>query len=57
MKTIAQQLNITEFPFKIKDKNGNQIYYEASNWYWYKCEYDSKGNIIYHENSNGVWIK
>jgi len=29
-KTIAQQLKITEFPFIIKDKNGNQIYYEDS---------------------------
>ena len=30
MKTIAQQLNIKEFPFRIKDKNGNQIYFEDS---------------------------
>lgn len=31
MKTIAQQLNVTEFPFEIKDKNGKQLYYEDSN--------------------------
>ena len=30
MKTIAQQLNIKEFPFEIKDKNGKEIYYENS---------------------------
>ena len=30
MKTIAEQLNIKDFPFRIKDKEGNQIYYEAS---------------------------
>lgn len=32
MKTIAQQLNIKTFPFpfKIKNKNGNIIYYEDS---------------------------
>ena len=30
MKTIAQQLNVTEFPFETKDKNGNQIYCETS---------------------------
>ena len=30
MKTIAQQLNVTEFPFEIKDKNGNRIYSEDS---------------------------
>lgn len=33
MKTIAQQLNIKEFPFRIKDKNGNQIYFENSDGY------------------------
>jgi hypothetical protein len=44
MKTIAQQLNITEFPFIIKDKNGNETYYEDSNGGWYKREYDSNGN-------------
>jgi hypothetical protein len=27
-KTIAQQLNIKEFPFRIKDKQGNILYYE-----------------------------
>ena len=31
MKTIAQQLGIKEFPFRIKDENGNEIYLENSN--------------------------
>ena len=31
MKTIAQQLNIKEFPFEIKDENGNVIYYDSNN--------------------------
>jgi hypothetical protein len=57
MKTIAQQLNITEFPFIIKDKNGNETYYEDSNGGWYKREYDSNGNITYYENSTGYWYK
>jgi hypothetical protein len=57
MKTIAQQLNVTEFPFEIKDSNGNQIYYESSNGFWYKCEYNSNGNQIYFESSDGFWIK
>ena len=57
MKTIAQQLNVTEFPFKIKDKNGNVIYWENSNGNWYKNEYDSNGNQIYTENSTGGWCK
>jgi hypothetical protein len=36
MKTIAQELNVTEFPFEIKDKNNNQIYCEDSNGFWIK---------------------
>ena len=57
MKTIAQQLNVKEFPFEIKDKNGNEIYHENSKGYWEKSEYDSNGNQIYFENSNGYWRK
>ena len=57
MKTIAQQLNVIEFPFEIKDKNGNQIYWENSYGGWYKREYDSNRNPIYYENSNGWWCK
>jgi hypothetical protein len=53
MKTIAQQLNIKEFPFEINDSNGNQIYHENSAGYWYKREYDSNGNEIYYEDSDG----
>jgi hypothetical protein len=51
--TIAQQLNITTFPFEIKDDNGRKIYREDSYGYWEKAEYDQNGNQIYYENSNG----
>jgi hypothetical protein len=57
MQTIAQQLKIKEFPFIIKDSNGNEIYYEISDGYWSKREYDSNGNRIYYENSDGYWSK
>ena len=57
MKTIAQQLNVTEFPFAIRDKNGNEIYSEDSNGYWRKRERDSNGTEIYYENSTGSWCK
>ena len=30
MKTIAEQLKVKEFPFEIKDSNGNRIYFEDS---------------------------
>lgn len=32
-KTIAQQLNVTKFPFEGNDSQGNQIYYENSYGY------------------------
>ena len=57
MKTIAQQLNIQQFPFEIKDSKGNEIYYENSEGFWVKREYDLKGNQIYYESSNGFWCK
>jgi hypothetical protein len=57
MKTISQQLNIKDFPFEIKDKNGKEIYYENSNGYWYKLEYDKNGKQIYYEDSTGFWVK
>jgi hypothetical protein len=56
-KTIAQQLKITEFPFFIKDKNGNRIYSETSCGYWEKRQYDQNGKLIYFENSCGYWSK
>ena len=57
MKTIAQQLNVKEFPFTIKDKNGNEIYWEDSDGYWRKYEYDSNGNPIYFEYTDEYWSK
>jgi len=57
MKTIAQQLKIKDFPFIIKDKAGNSIYYEESTGLWSKVEYDARGNEIYFENSTGLWSK
>jgi len=57
MKTIAEQLNIKEFPFKIKDKQGRKIYIERSTGTWDRFEYDGQGNVIYWENSSGQWIQ
>lgn len=56
-KTIAQQLEITDFPFQIKNKDCNEIYYEDCTGYWTKREYDSDGNKKYFEDSNGYWTK
>jgi len=56
-QTIGQWLN---WDFKanggldIKDKNGNVVYFENSDGYWGKSEFDSQGNRIYFENSDGL---
>ena len=55
--TIADTLKIKEFPFEIKDKSGKEIYYETSEGYWNKREFDSSGNEIYYETSKGYWYK
>ena len=45
------------FPIEITNADGNETYYENSNGYWRKCEYDADGNETYFENSNGYWSK
>ena len=56
-QTIAQFLNVKDFLFVIKDKNGNIIYFENSDGYWSKWEHDDQGNKIRYENSDGYWRK
>ena len=57
--TIAQQIKWdfeTNGDLEIKDKNGKEIYWEDSDRYWTKHEYDSQGNQIYFEDSGGLII-
>ena len=46
-----------DFNGNIRNKKGKVIYYEQSDGYWRKEEYDNNGNVIHYENSNGYWIK
>ena len=55
--TIAQQLKIKKFPFVINDKRGNVVYFEDSDGYWEKREFDNLGNEVYFEDSDGYWFK
>jgi hypothetical protein len=41
----------------VYNTNGNEIYYETINGYWYKHVYNTNGKIIYHEDSYGNWYK
>jgi hypothetical protein len=56
-QTIAQFLNVKDFPFEIKDKKGHLIYREDSSGYWINRQYDIKGNEIYREDSDRYWFK
>jgi hypothetical protein len=55
--TIAQQLKIKNFPFFIEDENDKRIYWEDSDGYWCKYEYDLHDNLIGFEDSTGYWGK
>jgi len=57
MKTIAQQLYIKEFPFIIRNDNGNILYHETEKGYWSKYEYDRNNNQTYFKNLSGYWNK
>jgi hypothetical protein len=57
MKTIAQQLKIKDFPFVIKDKAGNSIYFEDSNGRWEKTERNAHGKEIRYETFDSYWSK
>ena len=47
---------INKIKNSIFNKNGYEIYYETSNGFWKKSEYDDNGNRIYSENSYGEII-
>ena len=41
---------------KLFDADNNQTYYEDSDGWWSKYEYDDNNNQTYYENSSGVEI-
>ena len=45
------------FPIVVKDEKGNLTYYEASNGYWARHEYDKDSNETYCEDSSGYWAR
>ena len=45
------------FPIEIKNSDGQYTYFEVSEGYWHKREYDANGNEVYFETSNDFWIK
>jgi len=63
--TIAQQLNVKQFPASIKNEAGQEIYNEDAIGNWVKREYDELGNTTYYEirnttyyeNESGYWLR
>ena len=54
LSEIYKELGIAfTFPIVIKDANGNPTYYEDSDSYSERWEYDAKGNNTYFEDSSG----
>ena len=45
------------FPIDIEDEKGNRTYYEDSNGFWTRREYDEDGNETYYETSGGYWSR
>jgi hypothetical protein len=56
-QTIARQLGIKQFPFEIRDKQGNLIYKEKESGCWERREYNSQGELIFYEDSTELWEK
>jgi YD repeat-containing protein len=52
--SIVRGFNMT---FRIYNKKNYEIYWEDSDGYWWKREYDENGNLLYEENSYGYWTK
>jgi len=45
------------YPIKIKNANGNLTYYEKSDGFWRKTEFNADGTETYYENSGDYWWK
>ena len=45
------------FPIVVKDKDGNETYFENSYGCCYRREYDKDGKVTYYENSDGLWYR
>jgi hypothetical protein len=58
-QTIGQWLNWDFKKNGVLEILGNKhrvVYYEHSDGYWTKREFDSQGKVIYFENSNGIIV-
>lgn len=40
-----------------RDENGNLIYFENANGWWWRKEFDDRGNCTYHGDASGWWVR
>ena len=45
------------FPIEIKDAKGNVTYFEDSDDYWERYEWDDNGRATYFEDSDSYWAR
>ena len=58
LSDIYKELGIAfTFPIKIKDENDNETYYENSDGYWNRHEYNENGKVAYWGRSDGFWLR
>ena len=56
LSEIYKELGIGfTFPIEITDSNGNQTYFEASDGYWDRYEWDGTGKATYRQDSGENW--
>ena len=46
-----------DFPIEIRDANGKATYFEDSDGYWERFEYNAEGRPTYSENIDEFWQK
>ena len=54
-ETYKEQGIAFSFPIEIRDAKGNETYFESSDGYLERCEYDANGNQTYSDYSDGYW--
>jgi hypothetical protein len=49
---ITDKTNV-QFPIVIKDKNGNEIYKQYEDVFWWEKTYDNNNNVLTYKDSYG----
>ena len=58
LSEIYKELGIAfRFPIEIRDSNGKATYFEDSDGYWERFEYNAEGRPTYSENIDEFWQK